>query len=130
MKTVVHVSPIENEADFDRTLKRMRQLAESAEGSVDAAEYEVLAALASEYERKHHREKFPVDPIEAIKHVMDAKGLRPVDLIPYLGATSRVSEILGRKRGLTVGMIRKLHAGLGIPVDVLIGTAEPDKRSA
>ena len=80
---------------------------------------EVLTTLVEAYEEKHDAAPLP-DPIEAIKYYMESRGLSRVDLEPYIGSRARVSEILNRKRPLTIEMIRRLHAGLGIPADVLI----------
>ena len=89
----------------------------------DGDRFEVLLALVHSYESKH----FPIDlpdPVEAIKFRMEQPGLTAIDLVPAIGRLNRVYEILNRKRSLTLGMIRKLHEMLGIPVDSLIGTSK------
>ena len=79
----------------------------------------MLTTLVEAYEDRHFRIPLP-DPIEAIIYHMESRGLTRSDLEPYIGSRSRVSEILNRKRALTIDMIRKLHGGLGIPAEVLI----------
>ncbi len=85
----------------------------------DGARLELLALLVEEYEKRHFPFEAP-DPIEAIQFRMNEQGLRQSDLVPYLGSRSRVSEVLARKRPLTVQMIRELSRGLGIPADLLL----------
>lgn len=88
-------------------------------GTDEGDELEVLAALIEVYEERH----FPVDPpdpIEAIRFRMDQQGLTRRDLEPYIGPSGRVSEVLNRKRRLTLPMIRRLHEGLGIPLESLV----------
>jgi HTH-type transcriptional regulator / antitoxin HigA len=88
-------------------------------GSPDDERLELLMLLIERYES----EQVPIElphPIEAIKFRMEQLGLRPVDLVPYIGSRGRVSEILSGRRALTLPMIRRLHEGLGLPVEVLI----------
>jgi len=80
---------------------------------------ELLALLIQDYEAKNFKFE-SIDPIDAILYRMDQQGLQPKDLIPYLGSRSKVSEVLNRKRPLSLKMIRALHDGLGIPLDSLI----------
>src|SRR6266576_7086378 len=91
-----------------------------APGSPVADELEVLAHLVEDYEKKNHDIGLP-SPLEAIRFRMEQQNLRPRDLVPYLGSASRVSEVLGGKRQLSVQMIRNLSQGLGIPAEVLLG---------
>ncbi len=120
MKTVT-VPVIRTDADLDLALVRLREIWYVEDDSPEADEFEVLGALIQVYEREHYP-MAPSEPIEALRFHMDRLGLKQADLVPCLGASSRVSEILARKRSLTVEMIRKLHQGLGIPVESLIGT--------
>ncbi|MEJ0097484.1 MAG: hypothetical protein WDM84_05500 [Bauldia sp.] len=91
--------------------------------SADKERLELLTVLIEEYEiRKHPIE--PLDPIEAILFRMEEKGLKQADLIPYFGTSSRVSEVLKRKRPLTVQMIRAVSIGLGISAETLVGLGE------
>ena len=90
-----------------------------APGTPQADELQLLALVIEMYEK--HRWPFELpDPVDAILFVMDQRGLSRRDLEEYLGSRSRVSEVLARKRGLSIRMIRALHAGLGIPLEVLV----------
>jgi HTH-type transcriptional regulator/antitoxin HigA len=89
---------------------------------------DVLATLIDAYEAQHEPMDRP-DPIEAIQFRMEQQGLTRKDLEPLLGTRTRVSEVLNRKRALSIGMIRRLHAKLGIAADVLIRVPRPAKRS-
>jgi HTH-type transcriptional regulator/antitoxin HigA len=115
----MRIRPIRTEQDHDDALARMAQLMGSAPGSPEGDELEVLATLLDAYEAKH----FPVDapdPITAIEFRMEQQGLTRKDLESFIGSRARVSEILTRKRSLTLPMVRRLKHGLGISADVLI----------
>ena len=120
---------IKTEADYQTALARIDELMETESDTPEADELELLVALVDMYEEQ----QFPIDPpdpIEAIKFRMEQSGLRPVDLAPYLGGKSKVSEVLNKKRPLTLSMIRALHAHLGIPAEVLLqepGSALPSE---
>lgn len=88
-------------------------------GTWEADKLELLILLISNYEKEHFPMEMP-DPIEAIKFRMEQQQLSQKDLIPFIGSRSRVSEVLNRKRPLTLKMIRHLYKGLGIPAEVLI----------
>ena len=95
------------------------------ETSAIVDELELLATLVELYEAEVYPIPSP-DPIDAIRFRMEQQELKQKDLIPFLGSKSKVSEVLSRKRSLSISMIRKLHEGLGIPVEVLLGQdAEP-----
>ena len=116
---------IKNPNDHAEALKRLNELfdLDPIEGSKENDEMDVLALLIEQYEM----EKFPISkpsPIEAIKFRMDQQGLKSKDLIPYIGSAPKVSEILNHKRSLSLSMIRKLHEGLDIPLDILIQDTE------
>lgn len=116
------VRPIRTKRDYERALRRIETLMDADPGSDEGDELEVLATLVDVYEEKH----FPLgvaDPVEAILFRMDQQGLERKDLEPFIGSRHRVSEVLNRKRGLSLDMIRRLHAGLGIPLQVLVGEA-------
>ena len=113
------IKPIRTEADYEDALAEVQRLMDSAPGSPQADRLDVLATLVEAYEAQHFALPLP-DPIEAIRYHMESRGLTRRDLEPYLGGHMRVAEILGRRRPLSIGMIRRLHAGLGIPADVLI----------
>jgi len=116
------IHPIRTIEDYRIALARIREIFHAPDDSPEADELDILTILVQEYERR--MVSFgPSDPVDAIKFAMERLDLRPRDLIPFLGASSRVSEILGRRRSLTVQMIRKLHEGLGIPFESLIGSS-------
>lgn len=113
------ISPIRSEKDYQRALARMEQIVDAKRGTVEGDELEILAILVDTYENEH----FPIgmpDPIEAIKFRMEQMGMRQKDLIDVIGFKSRVSEVLNRKRKLTLDMIRKLNEVLRIPTEVLV----------
>lgn len=115
----MEITPIRTEADYDAALAEIDQLMDAALGTPEGDRLDVLSTLVEAYEEVHHPIP-PPDPIEALLHHMDSQGLSRRDLGPYLGGRGRVSEVLNKKRALTLGMIRKLHAGLGIPADTLV----------
>lgn len=120
------IRPIRNDRDHARALRQIEKLWGAAAGTPDADVLEVLVTLVDAYETKHHPID-PPDPIEAIKFRMEQQGLARADLEPMIGSRARVSEVLNRLRPLTIPMIIKLRAGLGIPADILVGTAAPAK---
>lgn len=120
----MEMKPIRTEADHLAALTEIERLWDAPEGSLEADRLEVLATLVDAYEEKHHPID-PLDPVEAILFRMDQLGLSRRDLEPYIGARSRVSEILSRRRSLTLQMIRRLHEALGIPAEVLIQPLRP-----
>ncbi len=120
MSNAVAIKPIRNRADLDAALARLDEIFEPVPGSPEDDEAEILTVLIQAYEREHYPVG-PSEPIEALRFHIDRLGLKQADLIPYLGASSRVSEILNRKRSLTVEMIRALNEGLGIPLESLVG---------
>lgn len=113
---------IKTPEDHAEALQRLDVLMASnpAVGTADGNELELLAHLIAEYEKQNHDLGFP-SPLEAIQFRMEQQGLKPKDLVQYLGSPSKVSEVLNGKRPLTLAMIRRLHEGLGIPAEVLIG---------
>lgn len=116
------IRPIKTKRDYEKGLRRIEALMSAQPGTDEGDELEVLATLVEAYEQKH----FPVsaaDPVEAILFRMEQQGLERKDLEPFIGSRHRVSEVLNRKRNLSLDMIRKLHSGLGIPLEVLVGEA-------
>ncbi len=113
------VKPIKSESDYKESLKRLEEIFNAAVGTIESDEADILGLLIDEYEKKHYRID-PPDPIEAIKIRMEEMNLKQIDLIDTIGGKSRVSEVLGRKRKLTVEMIRKLTTRLNISPEVLI----------
>lgn len=114
------IHPIHDDADHARAVVRIDQLWGAAAGSPESEELEVLVTLVDAYEARHHAIA-PPDPIEAIRFRMEQMGLTRKDLEPLLGSRARVSEVLARKRPLTLAMIRRLRRGLGLSADVLVG---------
>ncbi|HJU18219.1 MAG TPA: helix-turn-helix domain-containing protein [Stellaceae bacterium] len=119
------IRPIRTEADYRAALQEVERLWEAEPGTPEGDQVEVLAALIEAYEARHHPIPAP-DPIAAILFMMEQKGLTRRDLEPAIGSRSRVSEILNRKRPLTLPMIRALSALLQIPVEILV---QPYERS-
>lgn len=116
----MNIRPIRSARDYEQALERIDALMNATRGSVEGDELEVLSTLVNAYER----ERFPIDlpdPVEAIKFRMEQLGLERKDLEPFLGSRARVSEILNRKRGLSLAMIKSLHENLDIPLEALIG---------
>ncbi len=114
------IKPIRSEADYEAALQEIENLAGSQPGTPAADRMEVLVTLVEAYEEKYFPLPEPDDPVEVLKYYMESRGLTRADLLPYLGSKERVSEILNRKRGLSLAMIRRLHDGLGIPADLLV----------
>lgn len=117
----MNIKPIRNDDDYDAALREIASLMadDPSPGTVNGDRLDVLATLVAAYEARHHPVQ-PPDPIEAIKFRMDQQGLTVADLKPYIGPPNRVYEVLTRKRRLSLAMIRRLHAGLGIPAETLI----------
>lgn len=126
MATQVRI--IRNAAEYRKAHERLSVLMEAdlKEGSELENEFELLRLVVGAYEAKQER-PLPLDPIEAINFRMEQQGLTKKDLVPYLGSVSRVSEVLGRRRPLTVAMMKRLHKGLGIPAASLIAGDELDE---
>ena len=115
----MEIRPIKTEADYQAALEEIERLFDAVPDTPEGDRLEVLTTLVEAYEDKHYSIPLP-DPIEAIVYHVKSRGLSRRDLEPYIGSRARVSEILNRKRPLSIGMIRRLHAGLGIPADILI----------
>jgi len=113
------IRPIKTEADYQAALEEIERLFEAAPDTAKGDRLEVLTTLVKAYEDKHYAIPLP-DPVEALKYHLESRGLSRRDLEPYIGSRARVSEVLGRKRPLSIEMIRRLHAGLGISAEVLI----------
>jgi len=116
----MEIHPIRNDRDHAQALQQIEKLWGAREGTPEADNLEVLVTLVDDYEAKHHPID-PPDPIEAIKFRMEQMGLSRTDLEAIIGSRGRVSEILTRRRRLTIPMITKLRDRLGISADVLIG---------
>src|SRR5262249_48032539 len=121
------VKPIKNESDYDAALAEVANLMDARANTPEGDRLDVLVTLMEAYEEKHWRVN-PPDPIEAIKLRMQQRGLSRRDLERVLGSKSRVSEVLNRKRPLTIEMIRRLHGKLGIPAESLIQSTTQKAR--
>lgn len=113
------IKPIKTEKDYQHALDRLGAIFDSKKGSPEGDELEILGILVEKYEDEHFPIGFP-DPIEAIKFRMEQMGYTQSDLAKVVGLKSRASEILNRKRKLTLEMIRLLHVNLKIPTEVLV----------
>jgi len=122
----MEIRPIRTEADYRAALTEVERLWNAEPGSPEGDRVEVLATLVEAYEAQHDPVPAP-DPIAAIEFMMEQKGLTRRDLEPAIGSHGRVSEVLNRKRPLTLPMVRALSALLGIPMEVL---AQPYKTQS
>jgi len=118
-KFKMNITPIRSEKDYQKALERLELVFDAKKGTEKGDELEILSILIDTYEN----ENFPIgmpDPIEAIKFRMEQMGMKQKDLIELVGFKSRVSEIMNKKRKLTLDMIRKLNTKLHIPTEVLV----------
>ena len=113
------IAPIKTKQDHLRALKEIENLMTASHNSPEGDRLDVLVTLVEAWETKHYPFDLP-DPVAAIRYHMEQNGLAPKDLVPYIGGRGRVSEVLSRKRGLSLKMIWRLHRGLGIPAESLI----------
>jgi HTH-type transcriptional regulator/antitoxin HigA len=118
----MNIKPIKNDEDLRAAFKQLELLYQSQEGTPEADEMEILVTLIEAYEHKNYPIG-PADPIEAINFRMEQQGLTQKDLEKYIGPSGRVSEVLNRKRRLTLQMIKRLHEGLHIPYESLLASA-------
>ena len=119
----MNIRPIHTEVDYKATLKEISALMEfdPDPGTLEGDRLDILTTLVQAYEARH----FPIgapDPVEAIKFRMEQQGLAAKDLEPYIGSSGRVSEVLNRKRALSLRMIKRLHDGLRIPYASLLSS--------
>jgi HTH-type transcriptional regulator/antitoxin HigA len=120
------VKPIRTKRDYETALKEVERLWGAKIGTRDGDRLDVLATLIDAYEAEHYPIE-PPDPIEAIKFRMEQQGLTRRDLENIIGTRTRIAEVLNRKRGLSIAMIRRLHERLGISAEVLI---RPSRKRA
>ena len=116
----MEIKPIKNERDYRRALKEIDGLMAARRNTPEGDRLDVLVTLVEAWEERH----WPIDspyPVEAILFAMEQRGLSRRDLEPLIRSRARVAEVLNHKRPLTLPMIRRLHQGLGIPAEVLIG---------
>jgi HTH-type transcriptional regulator / antitoxin HigA len=115
----MEIKPLKTEADYEAALAEIAQLMEAEPDTPEGDRLDVLVTLVEAWEARHFPIEAP-DPIEVIKHQMEAQGLTRRDLEPMLGSRSRVSEVLSRRRPLSLTMIRRLSRDMRIPADLLI----------
>jgi len=115
------IAPIKNEKEYQKALKELEKVFDAEPGTPEGDTGEVLVLLIEDYEKKHYPIDAP-DPIEAIKYIMEEKGLTNKDIIPYFGSKSLVSAVFNRRRNLSLKMIKSLHEGLGLPYEILMAS--------
>jgi HTH-type transcriptional regulator/antitoxin HigA len=120
--------PIRTKADYEKALAEIECLWGAKSGTPEGDRLDVLATLIDAYEAEHYPMD-PPDPVEAIRFRMEQQGLSRKDLEPLIGTRTRVSEVLNRKRSLSIGMIRRLHDRLGISAEVLIRPSRKEKAA-
>ena len=116
------IKPIRNDEDLKAVLRRLEAIFQAQEQTAEADERDVLVTFVEAYENEHY-DFGPSDPVEAIKFRMEQQGLTARDLERFIGPSGRVSEVLNRKRPLSLRMIKKLHDGLKIPYESLLAEA-------
>ena len=117
------IKPVKTKADYRAVLKEIETLMMAKANTPEGERLDVLVTLVEAYERKHYPIDAP-DPVEAIKFEMERRSLTVKDLVPMIGGTNRIYEILNRKRPLSLKMIWRLHKNLGIPAESLIRPME------
>lgn len=125
----MNIRPIRNTTDYEAVLAEIESLFDAQPNTPEGDRLDVLTTLVEAYEAQ----VFPIDapdPIEMIQYFLESRGLNRRALEPYIGTRARVSEVLNRRRSLTLEMIRKLHQGLGIPAEVLIQPYQLQQRAA
>ena len=122
------IQPIKTEEDYDLALKVIDELWNAEENTPEGDRVDILITLVEAYENVNHP-IYPPDPVAAIEFHMDQYEISRVDLEEYIGTRARVSEVLNRKRGLSIEMIRNLHEGLGIPLESLIARPKESRAS-
>ena len=115
----MEIRPIKTEQDYNASIRRIEVFWGAKKDTPQGDELDLLVTLVESYEMRHYPIA-PPDPVDAIKFRMEQMGMTKADMVKYLGSQSRVSEILNRKRKLTLGMIKSLYKGLRIPADILL----------
>ena len=113
------IRPIKTEQDYNSSISRIEELWGAKKDTPEGDELDLLVTLVESYEMNHYPIA-PPDPIDAIKFRMEQMGMTKTDMVKYLGSQSRVSEILNKKRSLTLKMIKSLYKGLNIPAEILL----------
>jgi HTH-type transcriptional regulator/antitoxin HigA len=125
----MEISPIRTQTDYEEALREIEHLFDAPQNTSEYDRLDILSTLVEAYEKKHFPIELP-DPIEAIHYYMDTRGWSRRDLESCLGSRARVSEVLSRKRSLSLEMIRKLNQELGIPAEILIQPYESSQIPA
>ena len=115
----MEIRPIKTEQDYNSAIRRIEALWGAKKDTPQGDEMDLLVTLVESFEMKHYPIA-PPDPVDAIKFRMEQMDMTKADLIQYIGSQSRVSEVLNRKRKLTLGMIKSLYKGLRIPAEILL----------
>ena len=124
----MEIKPIKTDEDYKFVLKQIEKLFNAAPDTNEGDRLEVLTTLVKAYEDKHYNIPMP-DPVEAILYHLESRGMTRRDLEPFIGSRARVSEILNRRRSLSLKMIRKLSTGLGISPEILIQPYDIDRAA-
>jgi HTH-type transcriptional regulator/antitoxin HigA len=122
------IKPIRTKKNYEAALAEVERLWGAKSKTPEGDRLDVLATLIDAYENEHYPMD-PPDPIEAIRFRMEQQGLTRKDLEPLIGTRTRVAEVLNRKRGLSIEMIRRLHRKLGISAEVLIRPSRRDEAA-
>ena len=115
----MEIRPIKTEQDYNDSIKRIEELWGAKKDTAQGDELDLLVTLVESYEIKHYPIA-PPDPVDAIKFRMEQMDMTKADMVKYLGSQSRVSEVLNRKRKLTLSMVKSLYKGLRIPAEILL----------
>ncbi|TMJ16190.1 MAG: transcriptional regulator [Alphaproteobacteria bacterium] len=126
---MVEVNPIRTERDYEAALAEIEGLMAAAPGTSEGDRLDVLVTLVQAYEAEHHAIEAP-DPISLLQFVMEQRGLDRAALQPMIGDRGRVSEVMARKRPLTLTMIRRLQENLGLPAEILVRPYELSRSKA
>jgi len=123
------IRPIRNDSDYQAALNEIATLFDASPNTLEGDRLDILTTLVEAYEAQHYAIPTP-DPIEMLQYYMESRDLSRRDLESYIGSRARLSEVLNRKRPLTLDMIRKLHIGLNIPADILIQPYKVEQNAA
>ena len=129
MSEMVMVRPIRTKQDYQAALDEIETLMTARPGTPEGDRLDILSTLVEAYEAEHHAIDAP-DPVALIEFVMEQRGLDRADVGKFIGTRGRVSEVLSKKRALSLPMIRNLHGGLGLPASVLVRPYRLRKKSA
>jgi HTH-type transcriptional regulator/antitoxin HigA len=124
----MNLKPIKTEQDYDAALQEIDRLWDAEPDTPESDTLEILVTLIEAYEKEHY-DLPPPDPIDALEYFMESRGWTRKDLEPYIGSRGRVSEVLSRKRPLTLAMIRKLELATGIPASILIQPYKTEQQN-